>query len=293
MAEREYIEATKIAPHDAASFMKLGNFYTVVNKRDEAEKQFLKGIEIAPKNTNLKIHLGNFYLLEGKKDKAESYFKKALDQDSKNISVIARLADFYITEKKYDEGLKLTEKILKINPKSQDGLLLKGRILLSRNEFDQALNLFQGYVKDNPQSAMAHYLTALAHSGNRNIQQAKAALGEAIKLNPKWEQPRLLMADINFREKILPKPSISLILYSRTTHPTSRHAFFWVMPIYQKEIYPVRPENMMLSSSMRRVIRQAISNRVKFFCIKRTKKLLWNGWKRHYLCSRIMWMRFN
>ena len=44
-------------------------------------------------------------------------------------------------------------------------------------------------------------LTALAHSGNHNTQQSKTELGEAIKLNSKWEQPRLLMADINFRER--------------------------------------------------------------------------------------------
>ena len=97
-------------------------------------------------------------------------------------------------------ALKYTEKILKINPKSQEGLFLKGRIFLTKNEFDQALNLFQGYIKDNPQSAQAHYFSAMAHVGNRNIQQAKASLAEASKLNPKWDEPKLALAEMSLRE---------------------------------------------------------------------------------------------
>jgi len=107
-----------------------------------------------------------------------------VNKDDKSIPALARLAEFYIADRKYDEGMKLTESIQKINPKSQEAMLLKGRILLTRNEFDEALNLFQAYAKDNPKSAMAHYFTAMAHSGKRNTQQAKTELAEAVKLNP-------------------------------------------------------------------------------------------------------------
>ena len=68
LAEREYVEATKIAPNDTGAFMTLGNFYAAVRRPEDAEKQFLKGVELAPKNALLRIHLGNFYLAWGKKD---------------------------------------------------------------------------------------------------------------------------------------------------------------------------------------------------------------------------------
>ena len=35
--------------------------------------------------------------------------------------------------------------------------------------------------------------------GIKDVQQAKTALGEAVKLNPNWNEARLLLADINLK----------------------------------------------------------------------------------------------
>ncbi|MBS3907272.1 MAG: hypothetical protein KGZ49_09575 [Syntrophaceae bacterium] len=46
---------------------------------------------------------------------------------------------------------------------------------------------------------MGHHFLGLAHLGNRDIQQGKTALAEAVKLNPNWIEGRLLIADIHLR----------------------------------------------------------------------------------------------
>ena len=46
---------------------------------------------------------------------------------------------------------------------------------------------------------MGHYFLGLAHLGNKDIQQAKNELAEAVKLNPDWTEPRLLLADLQLR----------------------------------------------------------------------------------------------
>jgi len=55
------------------------------------------------------------------------------------------------------------------------------------------------FKKDNPKSFMGHHFLGLAHLGNRDIQQGKTALAEAVKLNPNWIEGRLLIADIHLR----------------------------------------------------------------------------------------------
>ncbi len=47
--------------------------------------------------------------------------------------------------------------------------------------------------------AMGHYLLGLAHLGNKDIQQAKTSLIEAVKLNPQWSEARLMLADLYFK----------------------------------------------------------------------------------------------
>jgi tetratricopeptide (TPR) repeat protein len=43
---------------------------------------------------------------------------------------------------------------------------------------------------------MGHYYLALAHMGNKDIQQAKTELAEAVKLNPRYIEARLVLADL-------------------------------------------------------------------------------------------------
>jgi len=75
----------------------------------------------------------------------------------------------------------------------------KGRLHLVKREFNEAISLFQPYLTDNPKSARGHYFLALAQLGNGDVQQAKTSLTEAIKINPKWDEARLLLGDLHLR----------------------------------------------------------------------------------------------
>ena len=48
---------------------------------------------------------------------------------------------------------------------------------------------------------MVRYLMAVTHAGNRNTQLAKSSLGEAIKADPKWDEARLLLAEIQLKRR--------------------------------------------------------------------------------------------
>ena len=191
--------------------------------------------------------------------------------------------------------MKRTEEILKINPKSQEAMLLKGRIFLSRNEFDQALNLFQTYAKDNPKAAMAHYLIAMAHYGNRNMQQAKAALAEAVTLNPKAEEPRLLLAEIQLREGSAGQDqAIDGLNAVLKDHPGSVQAHLLLgngyllkrnLPEATKvfeNLIKIAPNNPVGYTQMGRIL-----------LIQKKEKEAWPGSKRPSLCSPTTWTPFS
>lgn len=132
-----------------------------------------------------------------KRDKALESYRKAADSEPDNIAPQVKLAEHYLAERKIDEASKALEKIQKINPKSHE----RGRSSRPRSTWRKTSSPTRSHscrdaLEDNPKSPVGHYYLGLAQFGNRDVQQAKASITEAIKLNPRWLEPKLVLADL-------------------------------------------------------------------------------------------------
>ncbi len=195
-AKKEIQTAIEIDPKSLPARYALVRIHLAQGEPNLAEDEMVRAVATHPGNASVSVALGDFYMSTSQKEKGLEVYRKLLDQDSKNIPVLSRLAELNLSEGKTAEASANTERILKINPKNAEGQLLKGRIHLMKNEFNEALVYIQPFCRDYPKSASGQYFLGLAHLGNRDLNQAKTHLSEATRLNPRWLEPRLHLADI-------------------------------------------------------------------------------------------------
>lgn len=183
-------------PRAAAPHVALARIYISEKDFTGAEAEFIKALESNPGDVNASLRLGDFYMSLNRKDKGISVYKKIVETGLKSEPALVRLAENSLNEGKLQEGSEYVEKILKSNPKSAEGQLMKGRIHLTKREFDEAILYIQPFCKDYPKSAPGRYYLALAHFGNKDLKQAQTHASEAVRLRPRWIEPRVLLAEI-------------------------------------------------------------------------------------------------
>jgi len=92
-AEKNYLDAEKIAPGDARVHIALGNFYGFQHKSGAAQLEYMKVIEIDPKNPAAHVALGNLYLDQQQFPLAEEQYRAALALDPSRSNYYLDLAD--------------------------------------------------------------------------------------------------------------------------------------------------------------------------------------------------------
>jgi Tfp pilus assembly protein PilF len=93
-----------------------------------------------------------------------------------------QLGNLYLLLRDNPKAREQAEKVLSKEPNNPSGHLLMSSVYVVEKDLDKA---------------MGHYSLGLAHLGNRDIQQAKAELAEAVKLNPNWNEARIVLAEVN------------------------------------------------------------------------------------------------
>ncbi|MEQ1845955.1 MAG: tetratricopeptide repeat protein, partial [Nitrospira sp.] len=80
------------------------------------------------------------------------------------------------------------------------GRFFDARVKLARANTDDAVTLLQGVVKDKPQFAGAHYFLGIAYGQKRQLAQARSALAEALKYEPRLGEAHTALAQIYLSE---------------------------------------------------------------------------------------------
>jgi Flp pilus assembly protein TadD len=144
--------------------------------------------------------LGMILQRQGKTAEAEQAYKKAVDIDPYAAVAANNLAWLYATAgKDLDVALQLAQSAksrLVDEPAVSDTL---GWVYYKKGFFRLAISAFEHSVSKNPTSAELQFHLGLAHLKAGNAAEAKAALNQALTLDPKFEgadEARKALADI-------------------------------------------------------------------------------------------------
>jgi tetratricopeptide (TPR) repeat protein len=152
------------------------------------------------------LEVGNFYFSLRRYDDALRTFQagaKQQDREQKQ-SCQKQVVEVLMAQAKWDQALAVVQEMLKSDPQSFDARSLRAEIALDSGVSDKTISTLQelrDLVKISPNSAVLHYNLGRAYVANSDSDSALAEFNQAMKLDIRYLQPRLMAANLSMERR--------------------------------------------------------------------------------------------
>lgn len=188
----ELTEAEKLDPDNPEVLYNLGMAYIGKKRPDLAEQRLLKVIQLKPGNSGARNDLGVAYLDLKRWDSAIQQFKIVKDDifydNSENAAVNLGLA--YLGKGDYPKALEELGAIVLANPRKLEARISLGRVYYAMDKPEQAVSEYKKALAIYPDYGDAHYYLGLAYLKLRNVDPARTAFREVLRIKPNSEVGR-------------------------------------------------------------------------------------------------------
>ena len=181
-AAESYEAAAHLNPSDTEAQAHLGGVYLQLKRSADAEKNFRAVLESQPKSLLALRGLALSLDAEGKPDAVEVY-RNYLAADPKDSTVRARFVQLLVANKQFDEALAETEKAGSGQPPSLDELRLRADIFVGQNKLDDAIAALKQAITLSPRDAQLHGGLGRLYLQKREFADAERELKIAIQLD--------------------------------------------------------------------------------------------------------------
>ncbi|MDO9308705.1 MAG: tetratricopeptide repeat protein [Deltaproteobacteria bacterium] len=185
-------EAEKLAPDNPDVLYHLGMAYMGKKRPDLAETRLQRAIMLKSNYSAARNDLGVAYLELKRWDNAIQQFKIVKDDlfydNSENATINLGLA--YLCKGDYQKALAELRPLAAINPRNPVIRLSLGRVLFAMDKSEQAIDEYKKAIEIYRDYGAAHYYLGQAQLKLNNLNAARAAFNEAVKLIPDTELGR-------------------------------------------------------------------------------------------------------
>jgi len=185
-------EAEKLDPDNPDVLYHLGMAYMGKKRPDLAEKRLQRAIMLKPSYSAARNDLGVAYLEMKRWDNAIQQFKIVKDdlfyENSENATINLGLA--YLGKGDYQKALAELHPIAAINPRNPVVRVSLGRVLFAMDKSEQAISEYKKAIEIYRDYGAAHYYLGQAQLKLNNLNAARTAFNEAVKLIPDTELGR-------------------------------------------------------------------------------------------------------
>ncbi|TEU17049.1 MAG: tetratricopeptide repeat protein [Anaerolineales bacterium] len=216
-AIREYQEALKLDPTNAAYHANLGDVYHQLQRLGDAEEQYEKAVTHALENDSYRYRLagvyydqgkfdlaieeyeaavaindenpvyrsglGDAYRQKGSLDKAAGAYEQAIELDKSNASYHARLADIYQRQGNLENAVTKYNEAIRLddeNPAYHYGL---AQVYHVQDKPQEAIPFYQAAIERNPDYGDAYCGLGLAYQESNQRQDAIEALRQCLEVS--------------------------------------------------------------------------------------------------------------
>ena len=170
-------------------------YYEQSKQWDKAEKIYRELAEASSeKNTSSLMDLAAYYDRRRSYEKTLAVLEQVSALQKNDYRIQMKIANLHFSYNKIAEAETLVDEILKDYQWDRDANILKGRLLLQQRDYGGALQRFDRVVKDSPNNASLHYYRGICLMRRGDTVEAQNTLIEAIGLNPKLIDARLILA---------------------------------------------------------------------------------------------------
>jgi tetratricopeptide (TPR) repeat protein len=190
-------QALAADPKSSAAHVALGNLHLAQKDLKQAGEEFKKAAELAPVRSIARLQYVEFKWHSGDADEVRRVATDMTKQAPDYLPGWFWLAELAYKDKKYDEALSLLENVFGRDPEYIEGRRLQGDVLLAKGDTKKALEVLERLDQTYPDVPLVKYKLAGAYLQNKNINQATAALDQALSVNPNYDDAVLLLAQLN------------------------------------------------------------------------------------------------
>ena len=199
-AEIFYTQALETDPDNESVYLKLASHYQHGAKLTEAEATLQKLATHKPQTDAPLVYLGDYFTSIGQPDKALASYRRATEVTPSSTIARDRLIAHYLDTGNITEAEPAVNTVRKKDTHDLMGRFFDARIKLAHSKSDEAVTLLQDVVKDSPQFAGAHYFLGIAYLQKQKLPQARAAIADAVMLDPQLGDARTALAQIHLVE---------------------------------------------------------------------------------------------
>src|SRR5947209_8140371 len=207
-------QALAADPKSSAAHMAMGDLHLLQKDPKQAGEEFRKAADLAPVRSIERLKYAAFKSGTADLEEARKVSTEITRQAPDYLPGWTLLADIAFKDKKYDEALSLLENVFSRDPQYIDGRRLESDVLLAKGDVKKAIDVLENLDRTYPDAALVKYQLGRAYLRNNNLNQAKAALEQAVSISPNYTDPILLLAEINLRSghgDIVIEPMINLL----------------------------------------------------------------------------------
>ena len=181
-AAESYEAAAHLNPSDMEAQAHLAGVYLQLKRPADAEKKFRAVLETQPKSLLALRGLALSLDAEGKPDAVQAY-RNYLAAAPKDSAVRQRFVQLLVANKQFDEALAETEKSGSGQAPSLDALRLRADIFVGQNKLDEAIAALKQAIALAPQDAQLHGGVGRLYLQKREFPEAERELKIAVQLD--------------------------------------------------------------------------------------------------------------
>ena len=183
-AIRNFEQALRYMPDDAASMFELSEQYNNAGRYEEAFNMIQKAVEIDPDNKWYQMRLGMFYRYYDQYDEYVKLYENLTAKYPDDVDMLGELIDAYLNTEQYDlalEKIDVLEKIVGHNDFITEEQL---SIFKLQGTDKKMIAKLEELIKENPENPRYYSVLAQIYADNGKNKEALKMLEKVKELNP-------------------------------------------------------------------------------------------------------------
>ena len=186
-AEDSFRKALSLDPDDVNAYSSLGELYLIQKASPKAIEEYENVLKVDPRSVSAHTMLGLIHDMRAESAKAEQHYREALKINPQSPVAATNLAWIIMDSGgNLDDALRLAQTANDKLPNKATILDTMGWIYYKKGAFASAVDLLKVAVSKAPSEPAYHYHLGMAYFRADNREAARAALDQALKLNPSF-----------------------------------------------------------------------------------------------------------
>lgn len=183
-AIRNFEQALRYMPDDAASMYELSQQYADAGRIEEAFNMIKKAAQIDPENKWYQMRLGQFYRNLEQYDDFIQLYEKLTAKYPDDLDMLSELIDAYLVTEHYDQALKKMD--LLEQQVGENEFITEQRLQVLRRQGNEkkVVAELEKLIKENPENPRYYSLLAQLYAENGKVKDAISTYEKMKAVNP-------------------------------------------------------------------------------------------------------------